>query len=66
MAASSSLNVISVHCAVLEGCRGALDEAGLVQGVAVDLALDVVLVADSDALLAMASLSLKPVCHYLP
>lgn len=46
MASASALDVIGMDCAALEGCCGPLDEARLVQRIAVDLTLDIVFVAD--------------------
>lgn len=45
MAAAGAFGVVGVDCAVLEGCDGGFDEAGFVERVRVDEALDVVLVA---------------------
>lgn len=47
VATTGAFNVVSVDGAALEGCCGSLDEAGFVQGVTVDLALDVVVLADT-------------------
>jgi hypothetical protein len=47
VAAAGAFGVVGVDCAVLEGFDCLLDEAGFVQGVCVDEALDVVFVADA-------------------
>ena len=44
---AGAFDVVCVDGATLEGCCGSLDEAGFVQGVTVDLALDVVILADT-------------------
>lgn len=49
VAAARSFGVVGVDGAALEGGNGLLDEAGLVEGVGVDAALDVELIADSEA-----------------
>ena len=49
VAAAGAFGVVGVDCAVFEGGDGGFDEAGFVEGVGVDEALDVVLVADGEA-----------------
>lgn len=45
---AGAFDVVCVDGATLEGCCGSLDEAGFVQGVTVDLALDVVVLANAN------------------
>jgi hypothetical protein len=52
VAAACAFDVIGVDCAAFEGCCGLFDEAGFVQGVAVQFALDVVFLADSASLVS--------------
>lgn len=47
VAASSAFDVIGVDGTALESCCGTFDETGFIQGVGVDLALDVVFFADA-------------------
>ena len=47
VAAAGAFGVVGVDGPVFEGCDGGLDEAGLVEGVGVDEALDVVFIADT-------------------
>lgn len=48
MTTAGAFDVVCVDGATLEGCCGSLDEAGFVQGVTVDLALDVVVLANAN------------------
>lgn len=47
VAAAGAFDVVGVDCSSFECRRGAFDEAGFVQGVAVQFALDVVFFADA-------------------
>ena len=48
VATTGAFDVVCVDGAALEGCCGALDETRFVQGVTVDLALDIVVLADTN------------------
>lgn len=50
MATTRTLNVVGMNLAILECCSRPLHEAWLIQGVTVDLTLDVMLVTDPVAI----------------